>query len=159
MQYGKSIWCNRSNRWQFVLCREFNLPKPFEMGIQGKHFEKKLTKVLLQTLVTYGLVVMDNRQHPEIFPDSKVHGANMSAPDGPHVGPMNFAILVDNRVMSRDYLFRQGIEFFKFKHVTVIMLRRTYNIIIYLIDSYINNSKITHLTFKWTNTFCGFLMS
>ena len=31
-------------------------------------------------------------------PDSKVHGANMgptwvlSAPDGPHVGPMNFAI-------------------------------------------------------------------
>ena len=32
------------------------------------------------------------------FPDSKVHGANMgptwvlSAPDGPHVGPMNLAI-------------------------------------------------------------------
>ena len=35
-----------------------------------------------------------------IFPDSKVHGANMrptwvlSAPDGPHVGPMNLAIRV-----------------------------------------------------------------
>ena len=34
------------------------------------------------------------------FPDSKVHGANMgptwvlSAPDGPHVGPMNFTIRV-----------------------------------------------------------------
>ena len=34
------------------------------------------------------------------FPDSKVHGANMgptwvlSAPDGPHVGHMNLAILV-----------------------------------------------------------------
>ena len=34
------------------------------------------------------------------FPDSKVHGANMSPiwgqqdPDGPHVGPMNFAIWV-----------------------------------------------------------------
>ena len=34
----------------------------------------------------------------EINPDSKVHGANMepslvlSAPDGPHVGPMNLAI-------------------------------------------------------------------
>ena len=33
-----------------------------------------------------------------IKPDSKVHGANkgrtwvLSAPDGPHVGPMNFAI-------------------------------------------------------------------
>ena len=34
------------------------------------------------------------------FPDSKVHGANMgptwvlSAPDGPHVDPMNLAIWV-----------------------------------------------------------------
>ena len=33
-----------------------------------------------------------------IYPDSKVHGANMgptwvlSAPDGPHVGPVNLAI-------------------------------------------------------------------
>ena len=37
------------------------------------------------------------------YPDSKVHGANMgptwvlSAPDGPHVGPINFAIRVNNR--------------------------------------------------------------
>ena len=36
----------------------------------------------------------------KVFPDSKVHGANMgpiwvlSAPDGPHVGPMNLAIRV-----------------------------------------------------------------
>ena len=36
----------------------------------------------------------------EVFPDSKVHGTNMgltwvlSAPDGPHVGPMNLAIRV-----------------------------------------------------------------
>ena len=36
-----------------------------------------------------------------LFPDSKVHGANMgttwvlSAPDGPHVGPMNLALRVD----------------------------------------------------------------
>ena len=35
-----------------------------------------------------------------MYPDSKVHGANMgptwvlSAPDGPHVGPMNLAIRV-----------------------------------------------------------------
>ena len=34
------------------------------------------------------------------YPDSKVHGANMgptwvlSAPDGPHVGPMNLAIWI-----------------------------------------------------------------
>ena len=37
----------------------------------------------------------------EDYPDSKVHGAIMgptwilSAPDGPHVGPMNFAVRVD----------------------------------------------------------------
>ena len=40
------------------------------------------------------------RWHPDMHPDSKVHGANMgptwvlSAPDGPHVGPMNLAIRV-----------------------------------------------------------------
>ena len=34
----------------------------------------------------------------KVYPDSKVHGANMGAiwgrqdPGGPHVGPMNFAI-------------------------------------------------------------------
>ena len=45
------------------------------------------------------LVVPDH-----IYPDSKVQGANMgptwvlSAPDGPHVGPMNLAIWV---VLSR----------------------------------------------------------
>ena len=38
------------------------------------------------------------RNSRKVFPDSKVHGANMgptwvlSAPDGPHVGPMNLAI-------------------------------------------------------------------
>ena len=43
------------------------------------------------------------KKHPCVYdlqniPDSKVHGANMgpnwvlSAPDGPHVGPMNLAI-------------------------------------------------------------------
>ena len=41
------------------------------------------------------------------IPDSKVHGANMepiwvlSAPDGPHVGPMNLAIRDANS--SRQY--------------------------------------------------------
>ena len=36
-----------------------------------------------------------------LYPDSKVYGANMgptwvlSAPGGPHVGPMNLAICVD----------------------------------------------------------------
>ena len=41
--------------------------------------------------------------------DSKVHGANMgpiwvlSAPDGPHVGPMNFAIW--DKAISADPVF------------------------------------------------------
>ena len=40
----------------------------------------------------------NSKLSPEPIPDSKVHGANMgptwvlSAPDGPHVGPMNLAI-------------------------------------------------------------------
>ena len=38
---------------------------------------------------------------PDVYPDYKFHGANMgptwilSAPDGPHVGPMHLAIWVD----------------------------------------------------------------
>ena len=45
-------------------------------------------------LVTYLISIHETHD----FPDSKVHGANMgptwvlSAPDGPHVGPMNLAI-------------------------------------------------------------------
>ena len=41
------------------------------------------------------------------FPDNKIHGANMgpmrilSAPDGPHVGPMNLAIRVCLQSVSR----------------------------------------------------------
>ena len=50
---------------------------------------------------------LTSSQEPVSYPDSKVHGANMgttwvpSAPDGPHVGPMNLAI----SIMSP--LFRQ----------------------------------------------------
>ena len=50
------------------------------------------------------------------FPDSKVHGANMgstwvlSVPDGPHVGPMNFAIRAYRfstlATLISDFLFR-----------------------------------------------------
>ena len=42
------------------------------------------------------------------YPDSKVHGANMgptlvlSTPDGPHVGPMNFAIWVAMQIHDSD---------------------------------------------------------
>ena len=46
-----------------------------------------------------------------MFPDSKVHGANMgptwvlSAPDGPDVGPMNFAIWA---ITKASYKMTQG---------------------------------------------------
>ena len=42
-----------------------------------------------------------------IYPDNKVHGTNMgptwvlSAPDGPHVGPMNLAIRVSKVSIHR----------------------------------------------------------
>ena len=43
---------------------------------------------------------MDQAIEPEMSPESKVHGANMrptwvlSAPDGPHVDPMNLVIRI-----------------------------------------------------------------
>ena len=45
----------------------------------------------------------------DLYLDSKVHGANMgptwalSAPDGPHVGPMNLAIMVSTVVLCLVY--------------------------------------------------------
>ena len=52
-----------------------------------------LTKQYLwQKWIGTSRMVSHTRQNSE--PDNKVHGASMvlSAPDGPHVGPMNFAI-------------------------------------------------------------------
>ena len=46
----------------------------------------------------------------EVYPDSKVHGANMEPiwsrqePDGPHVGPMNFVIWVMHQTQSWAHL-------------------------------------------------------
>ena len=50
-----------------------------------------------------------------LYPENKVHGAKMGPiwgqqdPDGPHIGPMNFAIWVEHRsakylVQLKDYL-------------------------------------------------------
>ena len=53
-----------------------------------KHWERRRTHYMIWT--AYGLELNT--------PDSKIHGANMGPiwgrqdPDGPHVGPMNFAI-------------------------------------------------------------------
>ena len=63
--------------------------------------------VLFQTLSLTSCIMVTTAGHKNtcrdditVFPDSKVHGANMgttwdlSAPGGPHVGPMNLAIWV-----------------------------------------------------------------
>ena len=60
-------------------------------GTTGECDERTCKVVDMMSSMTYGKAMQG-------FPDSKVHGANMgpiwvlSAPDGPHVGPMNLAI-------------------------------------------------------------------
>ena len=67
-------------------CNHFNLLVPRKSHF---HIKKNCVQALLLTL-----------HKSRCTPDSKVHGANMgptwvlSAPDGPHVGPMNLAIMV-----------------------------------------------------------------
>ena len=63
------------------------------------------------------ILFVNDKQHiiEDIYPDSKVHGANMgpiwvlSAPDGPHVGPMNLAISVCRVIVLCFILFLQNI--------------------------------------------------
>ena len=60
-----------------------------------------LAQVVEVEILTHG-TQGHNENHFQDIPDSKVHGANMrptwvlSAPDGPHVGPMNLAIRDDS---------------------------------------------------------------
>ena len=67
-------------------------------AVHSKNYSKCLSLWLIDTW--FALVLKHT------FPDSKVHGASMgptwvlSAPDGPHVGPMNFAIWVHWRWVS-----------------------------------------------------------
>ena len=62
----------------------------------------------LWTYMSFGMSFGDGR----IYPDSKVHGANMGPiwgrqdPGGPHVGPMNFAIWARFRELNHHW-FRQ----------------------------------------------------
>ena len=65
------------------------------MSITTEWFQKEYTEF---TLFCFVGKVMACVSQELVHSDSKVHGANMgpnwvlSAPDGPHVGPMNFAI-------------------------------------------------------------------
>ena len=65
-----------------------------------KKSSKCLWKDILQILFTLLVHCYENLMITCVFPDNKVHGSNMgstwvlSAPGGPHVGPMNLAIRV-----------------------------------------------------------------
>ena len=67
---------------------------PYLVSYKIKIIEK-LTKAIMSVLPLIFTLWHSSKNH---VPDSKVHGANMgptwvlSAPDGPHVGPMNLAI-------------------------------------------------------------------
>ena len=74
------------------------------------YFEEKYMPRSFRVMsVTTTMVLYTSHTAGDEFPDSKVHGAKMgptwvlSAPDGPHVGPMNLAI----RVIKRWYLALQ----------------------------------------------------
>ena len=49
-----------------------------------QEFNLKNTIIFCKGVVVFHIVA--------VYPDSKVHGANMGPIWGPHVGPMNFAI-------------------------------------------------------------------
>ena len=84
----RSFW-NGSGVWTVVLIRR--LPNLW--------YGMMLSDMAIQTLSRLRNVTrLYDKTSGCILPDSKVHGANMgstwvlSAPDGPHVGPMNLAI-------------------------------------------------------------------
>ena len=58
----------------------------------------------------------------QVFPDSKVHGGNMGPiwgrqdPSGPHVGPMNLAIWVVDRVLAKQMKYSVGFWIFSLFH-------------------------------------------
>ena len=78
---------------------------PYFIAIYGRQTPMWTTVTLTshgcQSFSNHGQ--LDRLSHSLFNPDSKVHGANMgptwvlSAPDGPHVGPMNLAIKEANK--------------------------------------------------------------
>ena len=64
--------------------------------------------VLVQIIALWQTITRDNNNPVFGYPDGKVHGADigptwvLSAPDGPHVGPMNLAIKIHLYVTPPD---------------------------------------------------------
>ena len=86
--------------------------QPFQMMSCGQQYYKVANKLrrfienlcsfVHRTATAYGQALAAFCRQSDGFPDSKIHGANMgptwvlSAPGGPHVGPMNLAIWVSS---------------------------------------------------------------
>ena len=87
---------------------------------------------------------------------SKVYGANMghiwvlSAPDGPHVGPMNLAIRVSNRYWP-EWLCYLGVGSLRCRTFIMILLvkKHNYTLILCLIFILTSKSKATSITMGW----------
>ena len=98
-------WCQLCHHWQHHLHQWLLLRQPLVLPAMIKLVSWQLTGFSRKKLAFFSVNYDCNtswwlccpRQHQR-FPDSKVHGANMgptwvlSAPDGPHIGPMNLAI-------------------------------------------------------------------
>ena len=74
------------------------------------------------------------KQIPKLYPDSKVHGANMgptwvlSASDEPHDGPMNLAIWVPSRESINDSPIQSTYCFMCIRHWSAIMISSNFKI-------------------------------
>ena len=78
----------------YICCYESKIQCAY---IYGKHI---FSDIRSQVLLTAYLIVKPGNPSISMYPESKVHGANigptwvLTAPDVPHVGPMNHAIRV-----------------------------------------------------------------
>ena len=94
---GNLFHAPKSYECHFITIHEFKLEPSSRQCPAFSIWAKMLSYRLTVTACTRNWYF---HFHAYNFPDSKVHGANMgptwvlSAPDGPHVGPMNLAIRV-----------------------------------------------------------------
>ena len=91
---NRAPWKNSLTEWPTLYKYIWNKIKKIEKGNPFEYVVWKVSSICLGLNVSMGQDAFND----QVAPDSKVHGANMgptcvlSAPAGPHVGPMNLAI-------------------------------------------------------------------